>query len=111
MLNKVSSEIETIVNDIELFKMASSLFLLTWKCALLSFGDPKSIVQLTSDWFFWIGVIKLNIYFCGSSGYSLVNSTVTLSFMCLTLESYQIFLPSGYNRDRLSSCCNTLIKI
>lgn len=28
----------------------------------MSFGDSKNIAQLTSDWFFWIGVKKLNIY-------------------------------------------------
>lgn len=78
ILNKVGSEIGTTINDIELFKMAPSIFLtVTWQCVLLAFGDRKNSaadIQL----FFLNGVMKLNIYFCGCNGYSPVNSTVTL---------------------------------
>lgn len=53
ILNKIGSEIGTIMNDIESFKMASSIFLtVNLKCALMSFSDPKNIAKLTSDWSF-----------------------------------------------------------
>lgn len=74
----------------------------------MSSGHPKNIAQLTSDCFFQIGVMKLNIYLCGCNGYCPVNSTVNFVINAPLPESliYQVFLPSGCNGDRLPIVCS-----